>query len=249
VYVGGRHPNSEVQHRRVGVFQNRPTGEDQVNCPAPPIRAAMLGMIEGNGHPYSWAAIINGYDPAKMAVCPYPGILRYLSEHPLATVRIPEAEVTHIWTDDPADAPRVAGAAKIPHMVSRPEEVIGRVDAVLIATDDGNDHVQRARPFIEAGLPVFVDKPLAINLTDLRQFIQWHDAGKLFLSTSGMRYAPEIIRFQKQNQNLGELRWVTSVTSKTWERYGIHALEAIYPTLGPGFISVRTEYQPGRWIV
>ena len=26
------------------------------------IRLAMLGMIEGNGHPYSWSAIINGYN-------------------------------------------------------------------------------------------------------------------------------------------------------------------------------------------
>ena len=37
-------------------------------------------------------------------------------------------------------------------------------DELLIATDDGNDHVRRARPFVEAGLPVFVDKPMAINL-------------------------------------------------------------------------------------
>ena len=29
------------------------------------IRLAMLGMVDGNGHPFSWSAIINGrYDPA-----------------------------------------------------------------------------------------------------------------------------------------------------------------------------------------
>ena len=26
-------------------------------------RWAMLGMVDGNGHPYSWSAIFNGYDP------------------------------------------------------------------------------------------------------------------------------------------------------------------------------------------
>ncbi|MDD3926903.1 MAG: hypothetical protein PHT33_09620 [bacterium] len=26
------------------------------------IRLAMLGMVDGNGHPYSWSAIFNGYD-------------------------------------------------------------------------------------------------------------------------------------------------------------------------------------------
>ena len=32
-----------------------------------PLRLAMLGLIPGNGHPYSWSAIINGYDRAAMA--------------------------------------------------------------------------------------------------------------------------------------------------------------------------------------
>ena len=31
------------------------------------IRLAMLGMVDGNGHPYLWSAIFNGYDPDEMA--------------------------------------------------------------------------------------------------------------------------------------------------------------------------------------
>src|SRR5437762_816425 len=127
------------------------------------LRLAMLGMIPGNGHPYSWSAIINGYDPKTMALCPYPTIPVYLGKQPLASVRIPGARVTHIWTDNAADAPKVAAAAKIEKVVARPEDVIGEVDAVIIATDDGNDHVRRAAPFISAGLLVFIDKPLATN--------------------------------------------------------------------------------------
>ena len=213
------------------------------------IRLAMLGMIEGNGHPYSWSAIVNGYNPAEMANCPYAGIPVYLGKQALETVRIPGARVTHIWTDDPADAPKVAAASLIEHVVSQPEDVIGQVDAVVIATDDGNDHVRRARPFIEAGLPIFVDKPMATNLADLRQFVQWQRAGKVLLSTSGMRYAPEMRLSEEQRQHLGDLRWITSFTCKTWERYGIHALEAVYPLLGPGFVSAQTQHQPGSDLV
>lgn len=202
------------------------------------IRLAMLGMIEGNGHPYSWSAIINGYDPAAMARCPYAAIPGYLGRQPLDAVRIPGARVTHLWTDDPADAPKVAAASLIPHIVSDPEEVIGQVDAVIIATDDGTDHVRRARPFVEAGLPVFVDKPMAITPGELAQFRQWHEEGRIILSTSGMRYAPEM---RADFSHLGELRWITSFTCKTWERYGIHALEAVQPLLGPGFLTIRAE--------
>jgi predicted dehydrogenase len=211
----------------------------------PEIRLAMLGMIEGNGHPYSWSAIVNGCNPEEMAKCPFPVIPQYLAEVPLNTMRIPGARVTHVWTDDLADAPKVAAASRIEMVVARPEDVIGQVDAVIIGTDDGHEHIRRARPFIEAGLPMFVDKPLAINVPDLNQFIQWHEAGKVFLSSSNMRYAPEIKQIMRQKAQLGELRWITICTSKTWERYAIHALEAIWPVLGPGFTSVRTESRPG----
>src|SRR5438105_270597 len=126
-----------------------------------PLRIAMLGMIPGNGHPYSWSAIVNGFDETAMSNCPYPGIRDYMGAQPPGSVGIPEAKVTHVWTDDPREASSVAIAAQIQHVIKRPEDAIGQVDAVMIATDDGADHVRRARPFVEAGLPVFIDKPLA----------------------------------------------------------------------------------------
>lgn len=209
------------------------------------LRLAMLGMIEGNGHPYSWSAIVNGYDPAAMAKCPYAGIIAYLGQQPLETMGIAGARVTHLWTDDPADAPKVAAASLIDNIVAKPEDVIGHVDAVIIATDDGDDHIRRVQPFIAAGLPVFVDKPMATNIDDLRQFVHWHQSGATILSTSGMRYAPEMRLSDAQRAQLGDLRWITSFTCKTWERYGIHALEAVEPLLGPGFLTVQAQSDAG----
>ena len=204
-----------------------------------PLNIAMLGMIEGNGHPYSWSAIVNGYDTAEMTRCPYPTIPEYLGKQPAGSVGIPGVSVTHVWTDDPADGEHVARASKIANVVSRPEDVIGRVDAVILATDDGEDHLRRALPFFEAGVPVFIDKPLAVNVEDLAAFGRWEREGALFLSSSGMRYATELQ--SGVLEGLGELRWVTSVTAKTWVRYGIHALEAVQPLMGPGFEAVRCE--------
>jgi predicted dehydrogenase len=203
----------------------------------------MLGMIAGNGHPYSWSAIINGFDPVAMAACPYPVIPKYLGAQPAGTVGVPGARVTHLWTDDPAEAAGVAAAALIPKIVSRPEDAIGEVDAVFIATDDGFDHVRRARPFIEAGVPVFADKPLALTISDLRTFVGWEKAGARLLSSSGLRYAPEIEPYLAGtvSPTLGDLRWISGVSCKTWERYGIHLLEPIARVLGPGFLSVRLE--------
>lgn len=211
----------------------------------PPIRIAMLGMIEGNGHPYSWSAIVNGFDAEGMQACPYPAIHSYLTWRPPESIRVPGAQVTHIWTDDPADAPKVAKASRIPNVVKGPEDVIGHVDGVMVAIDDGLDHVRRARPFIEAGVPVFVDKPLATSVGELKTFIDWQKAGARILSSSGLRYAPEFDPYLDGRGNLGELRWLCGVSIKTWERYGIHILEPMMRLLGPGFESVRLDGRKG----
>ena len=63
--------------------------------------------------------------------------------------------------------------------------------------------------------------------------------------TSGMRYAPEMRLNDEQHAHLGDLRWITSFTCKTWERYGIHALEAVEPLLGTGFVTVQAHSDAG----
>jgi len=213
------------------------------------IRIAMVGMVDGNGHPYSWSAIFNGYDPDKMRRCPFPVIPEYLGRQPADTLRIPGARVTHIWTDDPADARNVAEASLIPNVVESPEDLIGEVDAVVIPTDRGDEHVDRCRPFVEAGLPVFVDKPLVDNERDLRVFSDWVAGGKPIMSSSCMRYCKEFTPYRLSTRDLGDLRFVCITTPKSWERYGIHALEGIYPVLGPGFVSARNTGARGRDIV
>ncbi|NLY03139.1 MAG: Gfo/Idh/MocA family oxidoreductase [Rhodopirellula sp.] len=199
------------------------------------IRLAMLGMVDGNGHPYSWSAIVNGdYNAEAIAAGGYPGIAKYLSAEPKGALGLDGVKVTHIWCDDPADAARVAEAVRIPNVVETPEEVIGKVDAVVIPTDIGWEHLARAKPFIEAGLPVFLDKPLTDREDHLRQFVRWHRQGKVFLSTSAMRYSREFAHLRQRLFEVGQVRLLTVSMHKSWERYGIHALESVYPFLAPG---------------
>lgn len=214
------------------------------------IRLAMLGMVEGNGHPYSWSIIINGdYDAVALAQCPYGAIKNYIARQPPETLGIKGAQVSHVWTDDPSDAISVARVAGIPHVVERAEDVIGQVDAVLVATDKGHEHVQRCRPFIEAGIPVFVDKPLCDNRADLAIFNAWVSDGKPLISSSAMRYAKEFQPYHRATHALGKLRYINATMAKSWETYGIHALETIYPIVGPGFVSVQNTGSADRNIL
>jgi hypothetical protein len=198
------------------------------------IKLAMIGMVEGNGHPFSWSAIFNGFNPEAMARCPYPVIYEYLRRQPAEALGLPGARVTHVWCENPAEARHVAEAALIPHVVKEATDVIGLVDAVIVPTDVGHEHVARVRPFLEAGLPVFIDKPLVDNERDLKQFVRWHREGKAFLSTSALRFSREYAECRARLCEIGELRWITMTMPKSWERYGIHALEGIYTFLPPG---------------
>lgn len=203
------------------------------------LKIAMLGMVDGNGHPYSWSAMINGYNKEAMEDCGFPVIPRYLEKEPEENFGIPQVRVTHIWTDNPEDAKKVAVASKIENIVEKPEDVIGKVDAVIIATDKGDEHIWRAKPFIEAGLPVFIDKPMADNIEDLKTIISWVKQGHRIMSSSSLRYTKEYEPYMKKSSELGKVRYINMTMAKSWERYGIHALEPVYCITGPGYVSVQ----------
>ena len=215
------------------------------------IRLGIIGMTEGNGHPYSWSAMFNKFDREAMPrECPFPVIPVYLAKEDYDSMGIPGAHMDYVACDKRSDAEHVAKLSLIPHVLDRPEEMIGKVDAVIIATDIGSEHVRRAKPFIEAGLPLFIDKPLCDNREDLEYFTKLFESGYPLLSSSSMRYCKEFEPYHNGNtRELGELRLIEYGMPKKWETYGIHSLEAIYPITGPGFESVRNTGSFKRNIV
>lgn len=216
------------------------------------LRIGILGMTEGNGHPYSWSAMFNDFDPEYMKECPFPVIPVYLGKQPKSTIGIPGAKITCIcctgWAEREA-AEHIAKAANIPEVLDRPEDMIGKVDAVIVATDVGDEHVERCRPFVEAGIPMFIDKPLVNSEEDLRTFVEWRKNGAKFITSSSMRYCKEYEAYYENHYELGNLMYICSPMAKKYETYGIHALEAMYPMLGKGFVSVRNTGTYERTIV
>lgn len=206
-----------------------------------PIRIGMLGMTEGNAHPFSWSAMINGYDKEEMYRWThelYPTIPDYLNKQPAHTFGIPGVQVTHICFtgyEEREMAENCARATFIPNVVDRPEDMIGHVDAIICATDIGAEHVVRCKPFIEAGLPIFIDKPLADNEEDLRTIVGWYNSGAHICSSSSLRYNKCLEPYYENHYELGTIRYICSPMAKKWETYGMHAVEAMFPLLGCGF--------------
>lgn len=209
------------------------------------LKIGILGMTEGNAHPFSWSAMYNNYNKEEMYEHThelYPSIPVYLGKQPPETLGIPGAHITHVCFTGYADrelAKACARASHIPNVVDKPEDMIGQVDAVICATDIGAEHVERCRPFLEAGLPMFIDKPLVDNEEDLKTFVKWRDEGAHFISSSSMRYTKAMEPLFKNHYEFGKLRYICSPMTKKWETYGIHALEGMFNLLGRGFVSVQ----------
>ncbi len=198
-----------------------------------PIRLGVLGLSPGNGHPYSWAAIFNGYDPAAMASCPFPVIPEYLGQRTFPEDSLAGAQVTHVWTQDRAISEHVAAAARIPTVVDEPAALLGAVDGILLARDDAEQHRAMARPFLEAGLPVYIDKPLAIDLREARRILDLQIRPGQVFSCSALRYAEEFHLSPAVREELGAIRHVAGSTPKAWETYAIHPVDAALGMLGP----------------
>lgn len=196
------------------------------------LRLGVLGLSEGNGHPYSWSAIINGdYDESKMADCGYPVIPAYLAAN-RDTLGIEGARVTQVWTQDRALSEHVAAASHIEQVADRPEDLIGAVDAVLLARDDPENHVAMARPFLEAGVPIFIDKPLAFSRADLEYFDEQQARGKFLMSCSALRYSAGVQAARVQVAEIGPVQLAVAVGKKDLRKYAIHYLEGLFSVLG-----------------
>jgi len=196
------------------------------------VRMGIIGMSPGNGHPYSWSAICNGYDPEAMADCGFPVIPQYLAERSWPEDQLPGAKVTHVWTQDPVESRKIARAARIGTVVERPEDMLGEIDALLLARDDAQNHLRFASPFLQAGLPVYIDKPVALSEAD---FETLHDRqqrpGQIF-SCSALRFASELKLDHETAERIGPIRLVQAMTPKNWQTYAVHLIDPVLNLLG-----------------
>lgn len=142
-------------------------------------------------------------------------------------------------------------------IVNGPEELLGRVDGVLIESQEGATHLGRARPFLEAGLPLFIDKPFANSVQDAREIARLserHDAP--VFSSSSLRYAPELVELLADREGLGAIHGASVWTPASTHpgnpglfHYGIHGVELLYTVMGPGCQEVWCVSEAGGEVV
>ncbi len=120
-------------------------------------------------------------------------------------------------------------------------ELCKHVDGVLIESVDGRPHLEQAKQVIEAGLPMFIDKPVAGSFEDVLTIAQlaakadvpWF-GGSSLRWWSGMR---EAINPDKVGKILGcdafsPCSYEPHHPDLFW--YGVHGVEILYTAMGAG---------------
>jgi virulence factor len=143
---------------------------------------------------------------------------------------IDSARISHIWGNDRERTDALSTKHAIPNVVADYRDMIGAVDAVLIVddTDGGAVHAELARPFLEAGLPVFIDKPMTTDYADavaLFDLAEQHNAP--LMSCSALRFPVELAQSRADFDAIGKLSSIVSVGPGEWFYYGIHAVELL----------------------
>ena len=137
-------------------------------------------------------------------------------------------------------------------LVENLADMIGKVDGMLIESQEGTPHYERAKPFLEAGIPCFIDKPFTCSVDHARKIVDLAERKKVAVfSSSSLRYAQELVDFMKDAKHGKILGAMAYGPASEHERnpglfhYGIHAVEILYTLMGPGCDRVSCVYDKG----
>ncbi|EAQ77280.1 Gfo/Idh/MocA family protein [Blastopirellula marina] len=159
--------------------------------------------------------------------------------------------------DLPTSADRIEGFTKQVsgmgiEIVPSIDVLLKKVDAVIMNSVDGRIHLSQAKPVLEAGLPLFVDKPVAASLADAKElFAISKKTGTPVFSCSTLRYCAEVQELSKQNAAGNIVGCVAYSPCKLdpthpdlfW--YGVHGVETLFTVMGPGCVSVERTQADG----
>lgn len=113
--------------------------------------------------------------------------------------------------DGPRQAQPSRGQAQ-PSWGQAQASLLGSVDALIVTNRDGGLHAQYAIPFLEAGVPVWVDKPLACSTEDAQLIIDAATkAGAPLTSYSPLRWVQAVDDLVRAKAEIGELQALTVI--------------------------------------
>lgn len=125
------------------------------------------------------------------------------------------------------------------------------VDGVLITSVDGRPHLWQAKQVINAGKPMFIDKPVAGSFEDGLEIARLAKAaGVPWFGGSSLRWTPQM-REAIDPEKVGEVLGCDAFSPCSLEPhhpdlfwYGVHGVEILFAAMGRGCVAVSRSSTP-----
>jgi hypothetical protein len=132
----------------------------------------------------------------------------------------------------------------------RIEEMCQDVDVVLLESVDGRPHLEQVKPVLQAGKPVFIDKPMAASRSEVIEIFRLAKEKKVPLfSSSALRFARDTQAVR--NGSIGKVSYAETYGPCEVEPhhpdlfwYGVHGAESLFTIMGTGCETVQRQTTP-----
>lgn len=133
----------------------------------------------------------------------------------------PGMEVKYLWGETRAFAEKAMQDGQIPNRVDDPNDMLGKIDGLIVDHRHGKFHLEPAIPFIEAGVPTFIDKPFCYRAKEGKAFLVLAKKhGTPVTSFSSLAHSYDTIDIKEQLKTIGSIDQVV--------RYGPVDLDSEY---------------------
>ena len=192
-------------------------------------KIAMIGL--DTSHTVAFTKLIQGTEPDEKIV----DGMRVVN-----AFRFPSAFQTEEGQDERQATLEDLGVTIMPTI----EEAVEGMDAIFLEINDPALHLKYFEEVVKFGLPVFIDKPLAANVTEGRRIQELAEENNIPVwSASSLRFIPLLVKAQETvtdpiiGHTFGALGKAAAGSDLIW--YGVHAVEMLIAGLGTGVKSVR----------
>ena len=161
--------------------------------------------------------------------------------------KFPGVEVKYVWGETDAFAKAAMKKGNIPNQVKDPEEMMGKIDALIVDHRHPKYHLAAATPFVKAGIPTFVDKPFCYRASEGKEFIDMaKKAGTPVTSYSSIAQSAATFDMMAQVKEMNDLSQVVRTGTIDLDSkyggvffYGVHVVQPLMYMFGEDIERVR----------
>lgn len=164
--------------------------------------------------------------------------------------QFPGVEVTYIWGETDELAQKRAKDGKIPNIVKDPNEMLGKIDALIVDHRHAKYHLEPALPFIKARIPTFIDKPFCYRVAEGKEFLRIAREMKTpVTSYSTAAHTDEVLDMKSQITAIGNIIHIISSGYSDVDDtkyggvffYGVHVVQRLIYIFGEDIERVRVS--------